>query len=163
MYKKSIYRPDYSALYPGIEISDEVLAFLKKADRKIEYQECDLKRDRVLKSVDGKTILDDNGLPTTLPEREVSLEKLMDEDWDFPSSEQSPEDSVIGRFGIKALHDCLDLLESDERELIDALFFSNSGDGMAEREYSVISGIPQKTINDRKRRIFEKLKKLLQK
>jgi len=53
-------------------------------------------------------------------------------------------------------------LNRSDSELINALFFSNDGDGMTEREYSVISGIPQKTINDRKKRIFAKLKKLLE-
>ncbi|MDE5780912.1 MAG: hypothetical protein K2I03_05475 [Lachnospiraceae bacterium] len=34
---------------------------------------------------------------------------------------------------------------------------------LSEREWSSISGIPQKTINDRKRRILAKLKKILEK
>ncbi len=50
------------------------------------------------------------------------------------------------------------LLPSAERELIEALFFK----GYSEREWSKISGIPQKTINDRKHKILGKLKKLLE-
>lgn len=46
-------------------------------------------------------------------------------------------------------------LAPSEQELITALFY----DGMTEREYAIKSGIPQKTINDRKRRILLKLKK----
>jgi hypothetical protein len=38
------FRPDYAKLYPGIHISAEVMAVLKKGDRKEEYQEYDLKR-----------------------------------------------------------------------------------------------------------------------
>ena len=49
------------------------------------------------------------------------------------------------------------LLPNDERELIEALFFK----GYSERKWSKISGIPQKTINDRKQKILLKLKKIL--
>jgi len=34
---------------------------------------------------------------------------------------------------------------------------------MSEREYSKLSGIPQKTINDRRHKILGKLKKLMEK
>ena len=49
------------------------------------------------------------------------------------------------------------LLPSDERELIEALFIK----GYSERQWSKISGIPQKTINDRKNKILRELKKIL--
>lgn len=49
-------------------------------------------------------------------------------------------------------------LAPSEQELITALFY----DGMTEREYAIKSGIPQKTINDRKRRILLKLKKIIE-
>lgn len=57
------------------------------------------------------------------------------------------------------LKECLPMLKSKEQELIDALFYK----GLSEREFSKVSGIPQKTINDRKRRILAKLKKYLEK
>ena len=49
-------------------------------------------------------------------------------------------------------------LAPSEQELVTALFY----DGMTEREYAIKSGIPQKTINDRKRRILLKLKKIIE-
>ena len=52
------------------------------------------------------------------------------------------------------LHRCLSLLEQDEQTLIEALYFQ----GFSEHEWSRKTGIPQKTINDRKRRILGKLK-----
>lgn len=48
-------------------------------------------------------------------------------------------------------------LPDNERQLIDALFTQ----GLSEREWSAQSGIPQKTINDRKNRLLTKLRKLL--
>lgn len=49
------------------------------------------------------------------------------------------------------------LLPSDERELIEALFFK----GYSERQWSRISGVPQRTICYRKNVILQKLKKIL--
>ena len=49
------------------------------------------------------------------------------------------------------------LLPSDERELFEALFFK----GYSERQWSKISGIPQRTICYRKNVILQKLKKIL--
>lgn len=48
-------------------------------------------------------------------------------------------------------------LPDNERQLIDALFTQ----GLSEREWSAQTGIPQKTINDRKNRLLTKLRKLL--
>lgn len=50
------------------------------------------------------------------------------------------------------------LLSEEEQKLLNALYFK----GMSERDWSKVSKIPQKTINDRKRRILAKLKKLLE-
>jgi len=47
---------------------------------------------------------------------------------------------------IKELYRCLDLLNDDERDLIDVLFFSNGGDGMSERDYEKLYGVPRKTV-----------------
>lgn len=51
----------------------------------------------------------------------------------------------------------LSLLPSDERELIEAIYFK----GYSERQWSKISGIPQRTICYRKNVILQKLKKIL--
>ena len=48
-------------------------------------------------------------------------------------------------------------LPDNERQLINALFTQ----GLSEREWAAQTGIPQKTINDRKNRLLTKLRKLL--
>ena len=50
-------------------------------------------------------------------------------------------------------------LSDSERELIDALF----AQGLSEREWSAQTGIPQKTINNRKRSLLLKLRKIFEK
>ena len=76
---------------------------------------------------------------------------------------ESVEDVAIRQVMRDMARECVSLLPEKERVLIEALYFSNNGKGMTEREYSEISGIPQKTINDCKARILVKLKKLLKK
>ncbi len=141
-----------------VEVSEAVYTAYAQSERQLEYMEQDLKRDRAVWDAAGMSIVGTDGLPVTLPEREVSLEWLMDEGRDFPCVAQGPEDEVVRRVELDGLRRCLDLLVPDERALVDALFF----EGKTEREYAQLSGIPQKTINDRKTRILARLKKQLQ-
>jgi len=153
---------NYAKMFPGVEINADTLKALKQGDNKENYFMVVLKRDRYLKDKRGNYVRDENGLNVKLPEREVSLEKLLEDNWDFPSSTPSPEQKVITEIEKSDLHRCIRSLPAEEKEVIYALFFSNYGEGMTEREFACISGIPRKTINDRKRRALEKLKKMLQ-
>jgi RNA polymerase sigma factor (sigma-70 family) len=141
-----------------IKVSADIYKEYARSARQLEYIEHDLKCDRVLQDTLGRVAYDAEGRPTILPELEVSLDKLMDEAWDFPSDDQ-PEDTVLRHIETDALHRCLDMLDVGERTLIQALFFERK----TEREYSAETGIPRKTINNRRRVILEKLKKLLKK
>lgn len=67
-------------------------------------------------------------------------------------------DAVVESIMTDKLHKSLQLLNQDEKLLIHALYFERK----SERKVSAETGIPQKTINDRKRRIIAKLKKLLE-
>ena len=67
-------------------------------------------------------------------------------------------EQVIHTMMLERLQIVMPLLSEEERELIYALFYCEK----TEREWSKISGIPQKTINDRKKRILAKLKKLME-
>ena len=140
-----------------IEVSEAVYSEYAKSARKIEYMEQELKRNRILRdSKSGKPVLDEKECPIMLPERELSLDRLVKDDWDFVSPEQSPENFVIEQLENEALYRILDLLDADERKLIDALFFT----GMSERELALEIGITQKAVNKRKHKVLEKLRKL---
>jgi RNA polymerase sigma factor (sigma-70 family) len=153
---KNKYRPDYKKEYPGVFISDEVLATLKKSDRKTEYLEYDLKSEKWEIDQTAQTA-------KCIPSREDSYERLLEEEHQFAGDGESVEDEAHKNILLEKLRLCLGQLSPNERELIDALFFSNGGSGMTEREYAVLSGIPQQTISDRKLRLLKKLKKLLEK
>ncbi|HBR01224.1 MAG TPA: sigma-70 family RNA polymerase sigma factor, partial [Ruminiclostridium sp.] len=67
------------------------------------------------------------------------------------------EDAAVDKLLAEKLHQCLSQLTRDEQELIFTLFFQNK----SERQLAAETGIPQKTINDRRHRILVKLKKLM--
>jgi RNA polymerase sigma factor (sigma-70 family) len=139
-----------------IEVSEAVFHAYAVTGRKMKYMELDVKRDRIKQDPkSGKAVLDEHGQTVCLREREVSLEKMLDEDWDFPSTEPSPEDSVITAHDRDALYRCLGLLDDDEQRLINALFFK----GMTEQEYANEIGLTQKAVNKRKFKVLGKLKK----
>lgn len=72
---------------------------------------------------------------------------------------ESIEDSLVKREMLEKLSLCLETLSEQERLLIYALFFQ----GKSERQLAAETEIPQRTINDRKRKILLKLKKLMEK
>lgn len=141
-----------------VEVSEAVYREYASSARKMKYMECDLKRDRVLQdTTTGRAILDENEQPVLLPEREVSLEKLMDEDWDYPSDEPQPEEVVMHSLDNEALRWCLGQLDEQELALISALFF----EGLTEKEYAGKIAVKQQSINERKQRILRKMKNIL--
>lgn len=71
----------------------------------------------------------------------------------------SVEDAAIANIMRGELRRCLALLDEPDRQLIHALYF----EGLSERKYAKRIGIPQRTINDRRRRVLRKLKELLEK
>lgn len=90
---------------------------------------------------------------------EECQEKGIQVDYLLSRSEQSIEDDIIKREMLEKMMLCIKMLSEQERLLIYNLFFK----GKSERQLSAETGIPLMTINDRKRRILKKLKKLLEK
>lgn len=78
---------------------------------------------------------------------------------EFQDENESVEDVAIRKLMVEKLRLCLLQLDEMERWLIDELFFK----GKSERKVESETGIPQRTINDFKRRILNKLKKLMEK
>ena len=70
----------------------------------------------------------------------------------------STEDLVLKRLDIEKLSTALKALPQREFEVIQAVFF----EGKSERCFSRETGIPQRTINYRKHKALDKLKKFLE-
>ena len=142
--------PDYKKMYP--EAKEEVINLLRTTERKMQYQEYDLKTEQTVINQENQTI-------TTIPSREDSLERLADQEMQFAGELESVEETVLRRLWYEQLHKAISLLSDDERELVDRLFFQ----GQTEREAAAEMGIYRNAVHKRKNRILEKLKNFLEK
>ncbi len=136
------------------DTTNDDFLFLRQADRQFRYFAYDRKREKII--IDGETV-------TFVPSREDSLDRLIEKGVVFASDERSVEDQVVAGIERQQLSAALNKLDLDERRLIDEIFFSQDGEGKSEREAAKSLGIPQRTLNDHKHRVLEKLKKYLEK
>ena len=106
--------PNYRAVYP--EADEEVIAVLRTTERKMQYQEYDLKTERTIISKADQRM-------TVIPSREDSYERLLEQDIQFAEETESVEETVLRRIEYGRLYQALALLSDDERELIERLYF----------------------------------------
>ena len=142
--------PDYKKMYP--EAGEEVIAVLRTTERKMQYQEYDLKTEQTVINQEDQTI-------TTIPSREDSLERLAEQEVQFAADTEGVEETVLRRLQYAQLHKAISLLSDDERELVDRLFFQ----GQTEREAAAEMGIYRNAVHKRKNHILKKLKKFFEK
>lgn len=140
--------PDFRKLYP--EASEEVIAVLRTTERKMQYQEYDLKAMRTV-------IHQEDCAVEQIPGREDSYERLLERDVQFMETAASTEELVLKNLEVEQLHRALTFLSDDERDLIDRIFFQEQ----AEREVAAVYHVSQKAINKRKQKILEKLRERL--
>jgi len=142
-----------------VEVSAAVYKEYAASSRKMKYMELDLKRDRVLRDVKGRPVRDARGIAAVLSEREVSLEMLIDEGWDHPTSNPTPEEAVLAKDKpeIKELRRCVALLTDVEQALIRSLFY----EGKTIREYAETIGESKSKVDRLKTIIQEKLGNLI--
>ena len=137
-----------------IPVTEEVYLAYYRFARRMRYFERDIKTESAIRDEDGSII-------GYKPAKEDSLDRLTEAGEDYADGCESVEDAVIRAMMSDKLRDALSELPDGERELIDALFFSNDGDGMTVRDYASLNGIPFTTIQSRKAKILSKLKKQL--
>ena len=136
--------PNYRKLYPAA--SEEVIAVLRQSERKMQYQEYDLKTEKFEVNKDKQKAF-------FIPSREDSLERLVEAEVQFRDENTNVEEAAITVAMIKRLRESLKLLDAEEYELITALFY----EGKSEREYAEQCGISRTTLQYRKYRVLEKL------
>lgn len=142
--------PDYKKMYP--EAGEEVISLLRTTERKMQYQEYDLKTEQTIISQESQTI-------TTISSREDSLERLAEQEVQFAGESESVEETVLRNLQYAQLHKALSLLPDDERDLIDRLFFQDQ----TVRKVAADMGIFPNAVHKRKNRILGKLKKIFEK
>jgi len=121
-----------------LEVDESFYVSFYKEEERNRYL-CMLDRSKKLLSIEAFDTDDENGVGY-----------IADEDEDV-------EKKVTDKLMAERIRYIVSLLPSDERELIEALFFK----GYSERQWSKITGIPQRTICYRKNVILQKLKKIL--
>lgn len=142
VYRKRI---NYRKKYPDLS---EVL---QKSDRKMEYQQYDIKVQRCRIDSSKQSV-------TYIPSWEDSYDKLIENDHQFAVDGESMEDSAVKAVMIENMLNCLKLLSPQEQDLITKLFF----EVLSEHQLARKTGIPRMTLHDRKIKILNKLKKLME-
>lgn len=140
--------PDFRKMYP--EASDEVIEVLRETERKMQYQEYDLKAEQTVIDQDSQEI-------TILPSREDSYERLMEQEIQFLDMTEDVEEQVLKKIQCEMIHKALSFLSEDEEKLIRLLFFEEC----TEREIAKEMGIYHNAVHKRKKRILQKLKNIL--
>jgi RNA polymerase sigma factor (sigma-70 family) len=137
-----------------VSVTEEIYLVYYRGERRMRYYERDIKT--------GKAIYDeDKTFIGYKPAKEDSLERMAELGEDYEDDCESVEDAILRALDSDELHEVLGQLPDSDRELIDALFFSNSGDGMTERECAAMFGISKTALHARKEKVFGKLRKLL--
>ena len=148
MAKRDKYNPDYKELYPGEELTPEVLKALRQSDRKMKYMEVEIKHGVFRQDLGARTAI-------FVPTREDSLERLIDDEKiDFVSAGPSPEELAIYNDEIDRLCTALKKLSPEEYALIQAVFFED----ITEESLAKYAGITQQGISKRLKAIYRKIK-----
>ena len=142
--------PDFRKLYP--EASEEVIAVLRTTERKMQYQEYDLKSEQTIIDQENQTV-------TIIPSREDSFERLVEQSVQFREETLSLDEWIIRRLEIEQLHKALNVLSDDERYLIIQLYFEERTD----REVAEELGVYHNAVHKQKIRILAKLRKIVEK
>lgn len=133
----------------AVEVSDEVYKILRKWDRRIKYVEHDLKETQYIIDRKKETVKE-------IPSREDSLDRLTALRFDFADRSADFRESVAEKI---MLDQALEKLSDEERYLITQLFYF----GRTVRELAAEQNVTDQTINNRKRKILSKLRKLIEK
>ncbi len=142
--------PDFRKMYP--EASEEVIEVLRETERKMQYQEYDLKAEQTIIDEDAQEI-------RVIPSREDSYERLIELDIQFLDDDENVEDQVFQKIQSEMIHKALSFLSDEEEKLIRLLFFEER----TEREVAELMGIYHNAVHKRKKRILRKLKNILTK
>ena len=141
--------PDFKKIYPNT--NKEVLDVLKVTERKMQYQEYDLKTEKFI--VDSE-----NNKVTVIPSREDSYERLLDIGVQFEEKAPGVEEQMLRRMEAEQLHKMLSFLSADEQYLIQEIYFHER----TERDFAKELGYSQNAVNKQKKRILDKLRRLME-
>lgn len=132
------------------EVSRELYEAYYKGQRKEKYFTHDLKQEHT--KVDKET-----GEMIVVPSREDSYERLLEAEKQFAEEAEDVEDAAVRAVMLERLNEALHTLTDEEAAIIHDLFYKE----ISEVELAKKLGIARTTLQSRKYKILEKLKKLL--
>ena len=132
------------------EVSRELYEAYYKGQRKEKYFTHDLKQEHI--KVDKET-----GERIIVPSREDSYERLLEAEKQFAEDVEDVEDAAVRAVMLEKLNEALHTLTDEEVAIIHALFYQE----ISEVELAKKLGIARTTLQSRKYKILEKLRKLL--
>lgn len=141
--------PDFKMIYPDAD--KKIINLLQKTERKMQYQEYDLKAERTI--IDRET-----HQAVILPSREVPYDYILNEECIYDESQVDVETIVLKKLQNEQLHVALDSLDEKEKYLIIQIFFRQKSERALARELD----ISQNAVNKQRKRILRKLKKILE-
>ena len=133
-----------------IKVSKELYETYYKGQRKEKYFTHDLKQEHT--KVDKET-----GEMIVVPSREDSYERLLEAEKQFAEETEKVEDVAVRAVMLEKLNEALHTLTDEETAIIHALFYQE----ISEVELAKKLGIARTTLQSRKYKILEKLRKLL--
>lgn len=135
-----------------VPVTKEVYYAYYRSKRKERYFMKDLKTTR--------TLLDEENQVTGYrPARERSLDELMEKGMDFPDKAPSVESQVFQNIDRDIVRWAIRQLKPEHQKLVYALYY----DQLTESEYAEKIGNSQSSVNQMKKTVLKKLKKLLEK
>ena len=111
MPRYNIYYPNYEQIYSGVKIQPEVMRVLRASDRKMRYMERGIKTERVTEDPATHAV-------TVLPQREDSLERLIEEDRKQFASADDLEEQVLFRERIDLIRKAVRKLKENYRRIL---------------------------------------------
>ena len=135
---------DYHLYINGqaVPVNEEVYRAYKHFERKEEYFTYDLKAEKFSRKT-----------ASFLPSREDSYERLLEANQQFVIQEVS----VQKLLDVEIVRKALSLLNPEERELINLLFYQEK----TEQDVGILLHISQQAVNKRRQAVLMKLRKLL--
>ena len=142
--------PDFKKLYP--ETKDEIIAVLKISERKMQYQEYDLKNEQIVIDMEKQTV-------TVIPSKGRFL-RADERSRCTVQGRRTPdtEEQAILRMEIKQLYRAILCLSEDDRYLIVQLYFEERTERCLAKEL----GCSQNAVNKRRQNILKRLRHLIE-
>ena len=142
--------PNFQEIYP--EADKKIIKELKKSERKMQYQEYDLKEEKIIvNQATQKTI--------TIPSKEDSVERLMEINYPLRYDAEELEEQVIRNLQFEQLGKAVKHLSPKDQRLIADLYVWEKSERQIAKEY----GISQNMVHKRKKQVLDQLKRLLEK